>query len=97
MLGSGNNLLAPATANVPNDRDAHFYDRHASGLYRQALLTLDDAHLAEQVVCDVLVDECVQPRASEGDEENVGYRLAVSAYQRCRELADGPGVAGPPA
>jgi hypothetical protein len=54
------------------------------------LLTLDDARLAEQVVCDVLVGEGVRPRASEGDEDNAGYRLAVSAYQRCRELADDP-------
>lgn len=90
MLGFGNNCLAPVTASVPYDRDAHFYDRYASGLYRQVLLTLDNAHLAEQVVCDVLVDECVRPRASEGEEDNAGYRLAVSAYQRCRELADGP-------
>jgi hypothetical protein len=90
MLGFGNTCLAPDTTNVPCDRDAHIYDRYASGLYRQALLTLDDPHLAEQVVCDVLVDECARPGVSEGDEDNAGYRLAVSAYRHCRELADGP-------
>jgi hypothetical protein len=60
MLRFGNTCLAhaPVTADVPGDRDADIYDRYASGLYRQALLTLDDAHLAEQVVCDVLVEEC---------------------------------------
>jgi hypothetical protein len=90
MLGFGNTCLAPETTNVPCDRDADIYDRYASGLYRQALLTLDDAHLAEQVVCDVLVDECTRTPAPGGDEDNASYRLAVSAYRRCRELAGGP-------
>jgi hypothetical protein len=90
MLGFGNTCLAPDTTNVPCDRDAYIYDRYASGLYRQALLTLDDAHLAEQVVCDVLVEECMRPPAPGSDEDNASYRLAVSAYWQCRELADGP-------
>ncbi len=90
MLGFGNTGLAPATTNVPGDRDAHIYDRYASGLYRQALLTLDDPHLAEQVVCDVLVDECTRPPTPGDDEDNAIYRLAVSAYRHCRELAGGP-------
>jgi hypothetical protein len=89
MLRFGNTCLAhaPVTADVPGDRDADIYDRYASGLYRQALLTLDDAHLAEQVVCDVLVDECTRTPAPGGDEDNATYRLAVSAYRHCRELA----------
>ena len=86
MLALGNTCLAPA----PRHRDAHIYDRYASGLYRQALLTLDDAYLAEQVVCDVLVEECMRPPAPGSDDENASYRLAVSAYWRCRELAAGP-------
>jgi hypothetical protein len=91
MLGPGNTCLAPDRANVPLHRDAHIYDRYASGVYRQALLTLNDAYLAEQVVCDVLVEECMRPGAPGSDEDNAGYRLAVSAYWRCRELAVGPG------
>jgi hypothetical protein len=90
MLGFGNTCIASETTNVPCDRDADIYDRYASGLYRQALLTLEDAHLAEQVVCDVLVDECTRTPAPRGDEDNASYRLAVSAYRRCRELAGGP-------
>jgi hypothetical protein len=86
MLALGNTCLAP----IPRHRDADIYDRHASRLYRQALLTLDDAYLAEQVVCDVLVEECMRPPAPGSDEDNASYRLAVSAYWRCRELADGP-------
>jgi hypothetical protein len=86
MLALGNTCLAP----VARHRDAHIYDRYASALYRQALLTLDDAYLAEQVVCDVLVEECMRPPAPESDEDNAGCRLAVSAYWRCRELAADP-------
>jgi hypothetical protein len=74
-------------------RDAKIYDHYAAGLYRQALLTLDDAGLAEQVVCDVLVDECVRPPQDAADVASAGnasHRLAVSAYWRCQELA-GPG------
>jgi hypothetical protein len=90
MLGFGNTSVAPDSANVPCNRDARIYDRYASGLYRQALLTLDDAQLAEQVVCDVLVEECMCPREPGTDEENASYRLAVSAYWHCREVADDP-------
>jgi hypothetical protein len=78
------------TAPAPCDRDADTYDRYAPGLYRLALLTLDDAGLAEQVVFDVIVDECVRPPASAGHGGDAGRRLAVSAYRRCQELAGGP-------
>ena len=90
MSAFGNTCLAPDGTNVPRHRDAHIYDRYASGLYRQALLTLDDAQLAEQVVCDVLVEECIRPPAPGSDEENASSRLAVSAYWHCRELAGDP-------
>jgi hypothetical protein len=71
-------------------RDAEIYDHYAAGLYRQALLTLNDADLAEQVVCDVLVDECVRSPPDAADVASAGnasHRLAVSAYWRCQELA----------
>ena len=45
--------------------------------------------MAEQVVSDVLVDECVRPAAA-SDTDDAGCRLALSVYRRCRELAGGP-------
>lgn len=92
MLGSGKTSLARAsvTANEPGDPDADIYDRYAAGLYWQALLTLDDAGLAEQVVLDVIVDECTRVPASVRDADDASHRLPVSAYRRCRELARGP-------
>jgi hypothetical protein len=53
------------------------------------LLTLDDPGLAGQVVCDVIVDECVRSPAPAAHEHDASYRLAMSAYRRCQELADG--------
>ena len=87
MLEFGKTTIpAPVTVGAPCDRDAEIYDRHAGALYRQALLTLGDADLAEQVVCDVLVDECVWPPASAGDGDAASCRLALAAYGRCRAL-----------
>src|ERR1700680_1863926 len=92
MLGSGKTSLARAsvTANEPGDPDADMYDRLAAGLYRQALLTLEDAGLAEQVVFDVIVDECTRVPASVRDADDPSNRLPMSAYRRCQELAHGP-------
>ncbi len=70
-------------------RDEETYDRHATNLYRQALFALDDAELAEQVVSDVIVEECVRPAAGICGED-AASRLAISAYRRCKELADNP-------
>jgi hypothetical protein len=78
---------APVTADGLCDRDADTYDRHADALYRQALLTLGDAGLAGQVVCDVIVDECVWRPDPPGDGDDASCRLALSAYRRCRELS----------
>jgi hypothetical protein len=78
--------LAPATAAGHADED--IYDRHAGNVYRQALFTLDDAGMAEQVVSDVIVAECVRPGAVLCGQDAEG-RLAVSAYRRCMELAGG--------
>jgi DNA-directed RNA polymerase specialized sigma24 family protein len=88
MLEFGKTTTIPAsvTVDAPYDRDAEIYDRHAGALYRQALLTLGDAGLAEQVVCDVLVDECVWPPAPAADADEASCRLALAAYGRCQEL-----------
>jgi hypothetical protein len=44
---------------APGDTDDLSHDQQAGWPYGQALLTLDDAELAEQVVSDVTVAECV--------------------------------------
>jgi hypothetical protein len=77
----------PATAAGRADEDV--YDRHAGNLYRQALFTLGDTAMAEQVVSDVLVGECVRPAAAIRGQDARG-RLAISAYRRCMELAGSP-------
>lgn len=80
---AGTSVLGTA----PGDRDADVYDRHAPWLYRQALLTLDDPGRAEQVVSDVIVDECVWPPALAAHDDDVSHRLAMAAYRRCEEVA----------
>jgi hypothetical protein len=81
---------ARACVTARGDLDPDIYDRHADGLYRQALLTLGDAGMAEQVVCDVIVDECTRVPSSAGGAGDASYRLPVSAYRRCQELTCGP-------
>ena len=44
--------------------------------------------MAEQVVGDVLVEECVRPGAAICGQDSRG-RLAVAAYRRCMELTGG--------
>lgn len=90
MLGPGQADLSRASVTARCEPDADIYDRHADGLYRQALLSLGDAGLAGQVVCDVIVDECTRVPASAHGAGDVSYRLPVSAYRRCRELACRP-------
>ena len=87
MLGFGTKPVRHfGTALKSRDRDADIYDCYAAGLYRQALFTLDDAGLAAQVVCDVLVEECTRHAApAPGD---IRRRLSVAVYWHCRELAD---------
>jgi hypothetical protein len=81
--------LVPDTAAGHKDEDT--YDRHAGNLYRQALFTLDDTEMAEQVVSDVIVEECTRPAGAVSGQD-AGRRLAISAYQRCMGLAGGIGV-----
>jgi hypothetical protein len=91
MLGTLRKNLVPVQGSgMAPDRAAAVYDRHAPGLYQQALLTLGRRDLAEQVVSDIVVAECTRFGAAEGDVAVVGRRLAVAAYWRCLELAGGP-------
>jgi hypothetical protein len=57
------------------------YQRHVSGLYRQALLTLGDSALAVRVVSDVIADECAPARGR--GEDDARHRLAESVFRRC--------------
>jgi hypothetical protein len=88
VLGVRTKSLAPVPGNgMEPDRAAAIYDRHAPGLYQQALLALDDQAMAEQVVCDVVVAECARFGTAEIDTAVAGRRLAMAAYWRCLELA----------
>ena len=88
MPGYGKQTLDRAVASVgaSPSRAGALHDRHADSLYRQAMLTLGDASLAEQVVSDVITEECLGPDLLDGQE----YRLAVSVRRRCQELATDP-------
>ena len=78
---------AAAAATMTVSRDGAIYDRHAAGLYRQALLTLGDAGMAEQVVSDVVLDECLRSAPPEGDANTAELRLGILACRRCQDLA----------
>ncbi len=82
--------IAPGSGSTPGAAPGQpaedIYDRYAGHLYRQALFTLDDTDLAEQVVSDVIVGECVRPATANG-RQDVARRLTVAAYWRCMELA----------
>ncbi len=84
--------FCPALSSL--ERTEELYDRHAANLYWQALFTLDDCAMAEQVVGDVLVEECVRPGAAICGQDSRG-RLAVAAYRRCMELTGSPPARSP--
>jgi hypothetical protein len=85
---SGNPALscAAAAASMSVSRDEAIYDRQ-QGLHWQALLTLGDAGMAEQVVSDVILDECLRSPPPEGDANVAEWRLGISACRRCQDLA----------
>jgi hypothetical protein len=90
MPGYGKQTLdrAGASAGASPSRAEAIHDRHGDRLYRQALLTLGDAGLAEQAVSDVIAGECLRTPPPDADGEE--YRLAVSVRRRCQELAADP-------
>jgi len=90
MLGWGKTGAAGVSATASRTRRQAIYQRHASALYRQALLMLGDSALAEGVVCDVIIDECALVPAREHGEGETRYRLARSVFRRCQQLAAGP-------
>jgi hypothetical protein len=92
MLGLGKigGVRGGVTVSSVPGRSAQVYDRYAAGLYRQALLTLGDEAVAEQVVCDVIAGECALAPAPGYGQDDTRYRLAESAFWRCQELAAAP-------
>jgi hypothetical protein len=90
MVRSGKNGAdrPPGTASSSLNRD--IYQRYATGLYRQAFLTLGDSALAERVVRDVIVDECALALDQGYAEGDAPGRLAESAFLRCQQLAADP-------
>jgi len=105
-LGKTGRVRASVTASSPQCRG--IYQRYAALLYKQALLAHHDSVLAEQVVCDVIVNEHALSLLSEHGEDDVRYRRpsrssgAVSSWWlawRSRIAAQGSGraaVADPP-
>jgi hypothetical protein len=90
MIEPGKTWAAGTSAAASRARREVIYQRHAAALYRQALLMLDDSALAENVVCDVIVDECALVPAQERGEDETRYRLARSVFRRCQQLDAGP-------
>jgi len=81
MPGSVNNgsvrILPQGSA-----RSRDIYQGCASGLYRQAFLTLGDTALAVRVVSDVIAESARWPRRCSVGEDDVRHRLLRTALLR---------------
>jgi len=89
MPGSvSNGSVRILTRGSAGSRDIHH--GYASGLYRQAFLTLGDTALAVRVVSDVIADGRAPASARGYGEDDVRYRLAESVFRRCQRLASDP-------
>src|ERR1700751_4868462 len=82
------------TGGSAGSRDIHH--GYASGLYRQAFLTLGDTALAVRVVSDVIADGRAPASARGYGEDAVRYRLAESVFRRCQLAGLRPGAARRP-
>lgn len=71
-LGKTGRVRASVTASSPHCRG--IYQRYAASLYRQALLAHHDSVPAEQVVCDVIVNEYALALLPEHGEDDARYR-----------------------
>ena len=87
MPRSGKNGTVRTLVPACSARSQDMYQRYASGLYRQAFLTLGDSALAVHVVRDVIADECALPPAPEFGEDDARHRLAESVFRRCQQLS----------
>jgi hypothetical protein len=82
MLGLGKTGTVGASAAVSSGRSRDIYRRYAVTLYTQALLTVDDSALAEQVVYDVAVNECALALVPERGEDHARHRRVLGIYPR---------------
>ena len=94
MLRPGGNDTVRTLVTASSARSPDMYQRHAAGLYRQALLTLGDPALAAHVVRDVIAGECALAPAPRRDEDDTRYRPAESVLRRCQQLATNPAQRG---
>jgi hypothetical protein len=95
MLRSGKNGTVRTLIPACSARSEDTYQRYASGLYRQASLTLGDSALAVHIVRDVIADECALAPAPEFGKDDARHRLAKSVFRRCQQLAADPARRGP--
>ena len=86
MLRSGKNGTVRTLVPACSAHSKGMYQRYASGLCRQAFLTLGDSASAVHVVRDVIADLCALPPAPEFSEDDARHRLAESVFRRCQQL-----------
>ena len=84
MPGSVNNGTVRILTQGPG-RSGDIYQGCASGLYRQAFLTLGDTALAVRVVSDVIAESARWPRRGSAGEDDVRH------LGTCRSRARGNG------
>ncbi len=89
MLGLGKAGTVRSAAADSSTRSRDIYQGYAAALYRQALLTLDTPAWAENVVCDVIVNESALALVPEPGEHDARYRLVESVFRRCQQLVAG--------
>ena len=94
MLGLGKNGTVGVFAGASPARSRDIYQRYATGLCRQAFLTLGDLALAEHVTREVIVDECALAPVAGQDEDDIRHRLAESVFRRSQQLAADPAGRG---
>ena len=82
MLGLGKTGTVRAAAVASSGRSRDIYRRYAVTLYTQALLTADDSASAEQVVCDVAVNERALALVPERGEDDARHRRVLGIYAR---------------
>jgi hypothetical protein len=82
MLGLGKTGAVRASAAASSGRSRDIYRHYAVTLYTQALLTVDDPASAEQVVCDVAVNERALALVPERGEDDARHRRVPGIYPR---------------
>jgi hypothetical protein len=74
MLGLDKTGAVRASAAASSGRSRDIYRRYAVTLFTQALLTADDPASAEQIVCDVAVNERALALVPERGEDDARHR-----------------------